>query len=145
MLGKSLCGECVHNTYIRMYVHVCIHGILYVCMHICMYSTLVLCLHLCLCDFLVVNSCQTHKGETTLKGFVVTSTYSRAAVAAHSVSGREIFRISYRFAIIIQCVYVCMYHILRAEVLSLHQAHQGDTVSVTAEAAAVEIVNGNFV
>lgn len=85
MLGKGLCGECVHNTYVCGCVYVCMCLWNTVRRHVCMYAVrllLLLCLHLLLCDFLVVNSCQTHKGETSLKGFVVTSTYSRAAVAA---------------------------------------------------------------
>lgn len=66
---------------------ICVYGILYVGMYVCVFVVVVFAF--ALCDFLVVNSCQTHKGETTLKGFVVTSTYSRAAVAgaaAHSLA-----------------------------------------------------------
>lgn len=139
------------NVYItRTCAHVCMCLWNTVRRHVCMYAVclLLLCLHFLLCDFLVVNSCQTHKGETSLKGFVVTSTYSRAAVAAsaahsltHTVSRCEIFRISpppadpqSLYSVTVRPA-VCP-SIELIKVTQFGQRHQ--------KQRAVEIVNGNF-
>lgn len=152
MLGKGLCGECVHNTYVCACVYVCMCLWNTVRKHVCMYAVclllLLLCLHLLLCDFLVVNSCQTHKGETSLKGFVVTSTYSRAAVAAsaahsltHTVSRCEIFRISpppadphSLYSVTVRPAICPSIELIK--VTQFGQRHQKQRL--------VEIVNGNF-
>lgn len=109
------------------------------------------CACICLCAIFLLSILAKHTRAKRLSKGSLWRQRTRAQLLlllthSHSVSRREIFRISYRSAIIIQnvCMYSTYIHTyVRAEVLSLHQAHQGDTVCVTA-AAAVEIVNGNL-